>query len=190
MLTSPSHSPAEVILGDPREPRRDVNTATSHSVSALCEFLGLKQAPGFYRSPIFLSCLAGGAAFCGMLPLLVTVSPLPWHRILSLAFFLAVVWQPIIEELLFRGCLQGFLSMREGGQRSFVGISIANLLTSVVFTGAHIATHSLLWASVTLFPSLLFGVLRDRSGSVFPPIALHIIYNAGYFLLTGGSSLV
>jgi membrane protease YdiL (CAAX protease family) len=167
-----------------------VSTAISYFVSALCELLGLKQAPGFYRSPIFLSCLAVGAVFWGVLPLLVAVQPLPWHFILSLAFFLAVVWQPIVEELLFRGCLQGFLSIREGGQRSFVGISIANLLTSVAFAGAHLASHSFLWASLTLFPSLLFGVLRDRSGSVFPPIALHLIYNAGYFMLTGGSSLV
>lgn len=171
------------------EPRRDVNTATSHSVSALCELLGLRQVPGFYRSTIFLSCLAVGAAFWAVLPLLVAVQPWPWHRIPSLAFLLAVVWQPIVEELLFRGCLQGFLSIRGWGQSSLVGISIANLLTSVTFTGAHIATHSLLWASLTLFPSLLFGVLRDRSGSVFPPIALHLIYNLGYFMLTGGSSL-
>lgn len=167
-----------------------MNNATPHIVSALSELLGLRQVPGFYRSPIFLSCLAVGAAFWGVLPLLVAVQPLPWHRILSLAFLLAVVWQPIIEELLFRGCLQGFLSIREWGQRCLVGLSIANLLTSVLFTGAHLATHSLFWASLTLFPSLLFGVLRDRSGSVFPPIVLHIIYNAGYFMLTGGSSLV
>ncbi len=167
-----------------------MNNATLHIVSALCELLGLKQAPGFYRSPIFLSCLAVGCVFWGVLPLLVDVQPLPWPRIASPAFLLAVVWQPIVEELFFRGCLQGFLSIREWGQRALVGISIANLLTSVAFTGAHIATHSLLWASLTLFPSLLFGVLRDRSGSVFPSIALHIIYNAGYFMLTGGSSLV
>ena len=167
-----------------------MNTTTSHIVSALCEILGLRQVPGFYRSKIFLSCLAVGAAFWGLLPLLVAVQPLPWHRIPSLVFLLAVVWQPIVEELLFRGCLQGALSFREWGQRSLVGLSIANLLTSVMFTGAHIATHSLLWASLTLFPSLLFGLLRDRSGSVFPPIALHIIYNAGYFMLTGGSSLI
>jgi uncharacterized protein len=101
-----------------------------------------------------------------------------------------VLWQPIVEELLFRGCLQGFISIREWGQRSLVGISIANILTSVVFAGAHIATHSLPWALSTLFPSLLFGVLRDRFGSVLPSIALHIVYNAGYFMLTGGSSLV
>jgi len=160
-----------------------------NNVSVLCELLGLKQVTGFYRAPIFLSCLAVGAAFWGVFPLLVTVQPLPWHRILSLAFFLAVVWQPIVEELLFRGCLQGFLSIHAWGQRSLMGISIANLLTSMVFSGAHIAIHSFLWAALTFFPSLLFGVLRDRSGSVFPPIALHIIYNVGYFMLTGGSSL-
>lgn len=141
---------------------------------------------GFYRSPIFLSCLAIGAVFWAVLPLLVAVQPLPWHRIPSLAFLLAVVWQPIVEELLFRGYLQGLLFMREWGQPSFIGISVANFVTSVVFSVAHIATHSLLWASLTLFPSLLFGVLRDRTGSVFPPIVLHIIYNAGYFMLTGG----
>lgn len=167
-----------------------MNSSTAQNLSALRELLGLRQVPGFCRSPLFLSCLALGAAFWGLLPFLVAVQPLPSHRIPSQAFLLAVVWQPIVEELLFRGCLQGFLLTREWGQRSLVGISIANLLTSVVFTGAHIATHSLLWASLTLFPSLLFGVLRDRSGSVFPPIALHIIYNAGYFMLTGGSSLV
>ncbi|MBU6481349.1 MAG: JDVT-CTERM system CAAX-type protease [Nitrospirae bacterium] len=158
-------------------------------MSALRELLGLRQVPGFYRSPTFLSCLAAGAAFWGLLPLLVAVQPLPWHRILSLVFLSAVVWQPIVEELFFRGCLQGFLSIREWGRRSLVGISVANLLTSMMFAGSHIATHSLLWASLTLFPSLLFGVLRDRSGSVFPPIVLHVVYNAGYFMLTGGLSL-
>ena len=167
-----------------------MNRSTAQNLSALRELLGLRQVPGFYRSPLFLSCLALGGAFWGLLPLLVAVQPLPWQRILSSAFLLAVVWQPIVEELLFRGCLQGFLSLREWGQRTLAGISLANLLTSLVFTGAHLATHSLLWASLTLFPSLLFGVLRDRSGSVFPPIALHIMYNAGYFMLTGGSSVV
>ena len=167
-----------------------MNKSTSHIVSALSELLGLKVAPGFYRSPIFLSGLAIGVAFWVVLPFLAVVEPLPWLRMLSLSFLLAVLWQPIVEELLFRGCLQGFISIREWGQRSLVGISIANILTSVVFAGAHIATHSLPWALSTLFPSLLFGVLRDRFGSVLPSIALHIVYNAGYFMLTGGSSLV
>jgi uncharacterized protein len=167
-----------------------VSTTTSQILSVLCERFGLKSAPAFYRSPVFLSALAMGAAVWLVLPFLAVVQPLPWLQIFSLPFLVAVLWQPIVEELLFRGCLQGWLFTHGWGRQSFVGISIANLLTSVVFSGAHIATHSLPWALSTLFPSLLFGVLRDRSGSVFPPLALHIIYNAGYFLLTGGSSLV
>ena len=167
-----------------------MSSTTSHIVSVLCERFGLKAAPAFYRSPVFLSALAMGAAVWLVLTLLAVVQPLPWLQIFSLPFLVAVLWQPIVEELLFRGFLQRWLFTHGWGRQSFVGISIANLLTSVVFSGAHIATHSLPWALSTLFPSLLFGVLRDRSGSVFPPLALHIIYNAGYFLLTGGSSLV
>lgn len=167
-----------------------MSNRTSQIQSVLCERFGLKAAPAFYRAPIFLSALAIGAAVWLVLPFLAVVQPLPWLRIFSLAFLVAALWQPIVEELLFRGCLQGWLFTHEWGRQSFVGISIANLLTSVVFSGAHLATHSLSWALLTLFPSLLFGVLRDRFGSVLPPLALHIIYNAGYFLLTGGSSLV
>ena len=159
-------------------------------MSVLCERFGLKAAPAFYRSPIFLSALALGAVFWLVLPFLAVVQPLPWLHIFSRPFLVAVLWQPTVEELLFRGCLQGWLFTHGWGRHSFVGISIANLLTSVAFASAHIATHPLPWALSTVFPSLLFGLLRDRFGSVFPSIVLHIIYNAGYFLLTGGMSLV
>jgi membrane protease YdiL (CAAX protease family) len=167
-----------------------VSSTTSHIMSVLCERFGLKAAPAFYRSPVFLSALAMGAIVWLALPFLAVVQPLPWLHIFSRLFLVAVLWQPIVEELLFRGCLQGWLFTHGWGRHSFVGISVANLLTSVAFAGAHIPTHPLPWALSTLFPSLLFGVLRDRFGSVFPPLALHIIYNAGYFLLTGGVSLV
>lgn len=125
-----------------------------------------------------------------VLPLLVAVQPLPWERMLSMAFLMAAVWQPVVEELLFRGCLQGVLVRQAWGRRTIIGISTANLLTSIVFIGAHIPTHPLLWALLALFPSLVFGVLRDRSGSVIPAIALHIFYNAGYFLFAGGSAIL
>jgi membrane protease YdiL (CAAX protease family) len=115
MLTSPKPLSCRNSLGRLWEPRRDVSTATSHGVSALGELLGLRQVSNFYHSSIFLSCLAVGGALWAVLPFLVTVHPLSWHRILSVTFFLAVVWQPIVEELLFRGCLQGSLSICEWG---------------------------------------------------------------------------
>lgn len=175
--------------GYPLEPRRDVSILMIPVVSVLYELFGRRPGLDFYRSPAFLSGLAVGAVFFGMLPLLVVVQPLPWQRIFSVALLMATVWQPIVEELLFRGCLQGVLVRRVWGRRTVMGISTANLLTSILFIGAHIPTHPLLWALLTLFPSLVFGILRDRSGSVVPPIALHIFYNAGYFLIAGGSAI-
>ncbi|NOS78428.1 MAG: JDVT-CTERM system CAAX-type protease [Nitrospira sp.] len=158
--------------------------------AVLSELLGRRPIRGFYRSPEFLCSLAVGAAFFGVLPLLVAVQPVPWQRMLSVAFLMAAVWQPIVEELLFRGCLQGVLASRAWGRRKVIWISAANLLTSIIFIGAHIPTHPLIWALLTLFPSLVFGILRDRSGSVVPPIVLHIFYNTGYFLIAGGSAIV
>lgn len=176
--------------GQVLEPQRDVCVSMSHVASLLYELLGRRPVPGFYRSPVFLSSLAVGAVFFGVLPLLADVQRLPWQRMLSVAFLMAAVWQPIVEELLFRGCLQGVLVRRVWARRTVMGISAANLMTSMLFSSAHILTHPLLWALLTLFPSLLFGALRDRSGSVVPPIALHIFYNTGYFLIAGGSAIV
>lgn len=161
-----------------------------YTASVLKALLGLRLVPGFYRSRAFLYALAGGGAFLLAFPFLVAAQPLPWQRMLSVAFLLAAVWQPIVEELLFRGCLQGVLAHRVRARRTVMGISGANLVTSMLFSSAHLLTHPPLWALLTLFPSLLFGALRDRSGSVVPPIALHVFYNTGYFLIAGGSALV
>ena len=63
------------------------------------------------------------------------------------------------------------------------GFTLANLATSVLFTALHFVSHPPLWAAGVLLPSLLYGYFRDRHDSVYPAIALHVFYNAGYFLL-------
>jgi membrane protease YdiL (CAAX protease family) len=60
---------------------------------------------------------------------------------------------------------------------------LANLITSAVFAIAHLYGHSPPWALATFFPSLVFGLFRDRYNSLSAPIALHVFYNAGYFSL-------
>ena len=94
-----------------------------------------------------------------------------------------VLLQPLVEELLFRGLLQGRLAESSWGRRQLGGITLANLSVSIVFTSLHFINHPPLWAAGVLFPSLLFGYFRDRHDSVYPAIALHVFYNAGYFLL-------
>ncbi len=99
------------------------------------------------------------------------------------ALLAATLLYPILEELSFRGLLQGWLLDRLAGWRRQAGISLPNLLTSLAFGGAHLATQSIAWSAAIVVPSLLFGYLRERYGSVLPPMALHIYYNAGLILL-------
>ena len=108
------------------------------------------------------------------------------NRVWSLSVVLSLcLVQPLIEELIFRGVLQGELLHRIWGQRRYLGISIANSVTSIAFTTLHFFSHPTLWAASVLIPSLLFGHFRERHNSLYPPLCLHIYYNTGYFFTTG-----
>jgi hypothetical protein len=61
-------------------------------------------------------------------------------------------------------------------------LSIANLVTTAAFVALHFTAQPPAWALAVAVPSLLFGHLRERFGSVLPPVALHSIYNAGFAL--------
>jgi len=97
----------------------------------------------------------------------------------------AVLWQPFVEELLFRGFLQGYLQgwfARLSGARLMVaGVDLANIVTSALFALAHLVHSPPLWAAAVFFPSLVFGHFRRRHGSVVPSILLHAFYNACFF---------
>ena len=99
------------------------------------------------------------------------------------ALLLVVLVYPVLEEVVFRGALQGFLREKQIMLRSFAGISLANLAVSIVFTSLHFLNHAPLWAALVFGPSLIFGWCRDRFDHLLPPIALHIFYNAGFILL-------
>ncbi len=44
----------------------------------------------------------------------------------------------------------------------------------------HVGTQPLGWALAVAIPSLVFGHLRERFGSVWPAVIVHIVYNAGF----------
>lgn len=90
-----------------------------------------------------------------------------------------VVTQPVVEELAFRGALQGLLLQR-GGSRRIGPISFANLATTTTFVALHFTAQPPVWALAVVVPSMVFGHLRERCASVLPAIALHSIYNAGF----------
>lgn len=91
--------------------------------------------------------------------------------------FLAVVPLPILEELMFRGGLQGALARR-------MAPAAAITLTAAVFALYHLQPIQM----ITAFPlGLLLGWLFWRTGSLWPAIATHIGYNgtviAGWLVL-------
>ena len=105
--------------------------------------------------------------------------PRSWALLLSFT-----IWQPAVEELLFRGVIQGRLRATAVGQWQRAGITGANLSTSALFVMAHLAHHTPGWALAALLPSLVFGWMRDRHGSVYPGFVLHCVFN-GLYLLAG-----
>lgn len=96
-----------------------------------------------------------------------------------------VLAYPLVEELLFRGVLQGeFLRLTTKNGRTFhVGpVSWANVLATLAFVALHLRAQPLAWALAVAVPSLVFGHLRERFASVWPAVLVHAIYNGGFGL--------
>lgn len=94
-----------------------------------------------------------------------------------------VLLGPMLEEWVFRGWLQPGLARRMARARWPVAPLLANLVTSLIFAALHGLSHPAPWAAAVVLPSLVFGHFRQRHGGLGSPIALHVGYNAGYFLL-------
>ena len=94
-----------------------------------------------------------------------------------------VLLYPLLEELAFRGFLQGWLLEREIFRRHIVGLTVANVLTSILFASAHLFNQPPLWAAGVFFPSLVFGYFRDRHQSIVTAFLLHAWYNAGFLMV-------
>ena len=100
------------------------------------------------------------------------------------SFLLVVLIYPVLEEIVFRGAIQGFLLKKIGG-KNWYGISLANIITSVLFSLSHLLFRSPLTALLVFIPSLTFGYFRDRHHKLISPIFLHVFFNTGYFWLFG-----
>jgi len=154
-------------------------------VGEITRILGLDRSPPFHQDGLFLTVLLAGGVFWLSLWLCLPVQPIALRQVFSWAFLSLTLWQPCAEELAFRGVLQGQLSQQAWGHRTWGRLTLANLVTSLVFVLGHWWRHPPLWAMAVVLPSLIFGSVRDRYTSVYPAMALHMFYNVGYFVLTG-----
>jgi membrane protease YdiL (CAAX protease family) len=90
-----------------------------------------------------------------------------------------VLLQPVLEEFVFRGIVQGLL-LRLSAQTRTGPLSVANLITTTAFVTLHLVSQPVGWALSVAIPSLIFGHMRDRFGTVAPAMVLHAFYNAGF----------
>ncbi len=137
----------------------------------------------FWRDPVFLAAIGAALLYWGLL--LATSTPatdLAWPLREPMRFIYPALLYPVVEEIIFRGLLQEFIQTRVSPWRAGP-LTHANLLTSVVFTALHFINHPPLWAAAVFLPSLLFGLVKERSGGLTAPIVLHVFYNSGYFWL-------
>lgn len=103
-----------------------------------------------------------------------------------MALVALVILPPIVEEIVFRGFL--FTGLRT--KMKFV---TATIITSLLFASPHLLASSegLLWiAGVdTLVLSFVLCYLREKTGALWAPIAVHAIKNAiAYMLLISTAS--
>lgn len=136
-----------------------------------------------WRDRLFLAALLVGIVTWLILYfLLQPIVQWNWPLVRPWQFLSLVLLYPIVEEIAFRGLLQELL--RDYVSRRSLGpLTIANLLTSVLFAGLHFIYHAPLLAALVFFPSLVFGFFKDRTRRLLAPIILHVFYNAGYFWL-------
>lgn len=86
-----------------------------------------------------------------------------------------------IEELFFRFILQEMLERLLQRRKLIGGLSQANALSSLAFSCMHLFRQPLLWAALTFFPSLLFGVAWSRYRSILSTTLIHFSYNMALF---------
>ncbi|MEN3159474.1 CPBP family intramembrane glutamic endopeptidase [Alkalimonas sp. NCh-2] len=92
-------------------------------------------------------------------------------------FVTMVLVAPVVEELVFRGYF--FQAWRN----SSLGLWGTLLLTSMLFTLVHAGQYPLLMMAMLFSFSLILGLAREKTGSVYVPMAMHAANNLLAFIL-------
>jgi membrane protease YdiL (CAAX protease family) len=95
-----------------------------------------------------------------------------------LAGLLVCVVAPICEELFFRGFLFGALRRR--------GFVVAALVSGVAFGLAHVASAPIGFIVPLATLGVILALLYERTGSLYPPMALHALNNSIAFGVSDG----
>lgn len=87
------------------------------------------------------------------------------------AVFITIVRAPVVEELFFRGLVQGAFMRR-------IGATPALFVTALIFCGIHASNEGPIAPLVLFAPALVFGYLRLRTKRLAPGMVAHASFNA------------
>lgn len=142
-----------------------------------------KPTHRFWQDSQFWLALVA-APLCWLLLLGMGV-PLRQTALTALPIVQLILISPVLEEIVFRRGLQDWMLKRSILSRTRFGISLANTLVSLLFAAMHLLHQPPLWAALVFLPSLVFGWAWERHRTLLSPIALHMVYNAGFIYLFG-----
>ena len=148
--------------------------------AVVCD-LGLDRAPAPFADAAFPVLAALGLAGAVGLWTVLGVDPAASVLAGATAWLGALALQPLVEETMFRGLVQGTLLRTGFGRRRAAGVSVANALASAAFVGIHFVHHTPSWALATAPASLALGWLREHRRSTWTAILLHGVFNAEFF---------
>ncbi|MBF0182579.1 MAG: JDVT-CTERM system CAAX-type protease [Magnetococcales bacterium] len=95
-----------------------------------------------------------------------------------------IIISPVIEELTFRGVLQEGLLAHQPlrAKIPLLKISLANLLTSILFATSHCLARTNMTGLNVFIPSLIFGWCKERYVIIISCIIMHSFYNFSYLI--------
>lgn len=134
--------------------------------------------PVFHTDPWFYIAALAGPAIWLLFDLLslAGTSTATFEQGVSVILFKLIIY-PVLEEIVFRGLIQGWISARVS--HSSHGVSLSNVITSIIFTAVHFFNNPSLLTLLIFFPSIIFGCAKERYNKLTPPIILHSLYNIG-----------
>jgi len=122
-------------------------------------------------------------------PLLLSPWLPPWaDTLLARGWFAAILFVisvAVLEEVIFRGGIQGGLLRKEVFKLKLLGPSRANWVTSLLFAAAHVWQHPMALVPGYFVVSLILGYFRERHKGILVPVALHAWFNLALLFIPG-----
>ncbi len=152
-------------------------------IMALIQIILLFVIAWLLRKKPTMSNLGANSAFLIFIPLLLSPGAAPIGKAIS-SFVYYFFFVGFGEEILYRGYIQSRLNEVWGRPYHFFGVSLGwgIVVTSLIFGISHLGILNLFqgsfslawpWFFWTFFGGLVFGFIREKTGSIVAPAMLH-----------------